>query len=1066
MSDLAVARNGKMKEEKMRFRFTTAALALTLLLFSATATWAQVTTATLFGTVQDSTGAVIPGGDATVTNDDTGLVYTAPIGGAGGFVFNVLPTGTYTLRLETDGFKAYESTGIALAASQIVRQTHTLEIGNLTETVTVEGRPPLVSTEASEQTESLNTLKVTELPLSRRNVTQILKLSSGVDVGGGSLRINGMGKSGTGVTVDGTDANSNPSEGRALEQYGGRNYMDVMSIEAVEEVQIMRGIMKAENGGVISGTINLISKQGSNAFHGSAFENYRSHVFNARNPFQTNINSDGSQVSKNREVFNQFGGSFGGPVVKNRLFFFATYEGYRETASQRVTGTVPSTALKTQILRALPFQQTKTLMDTIPEPNLLLDENRGRVETVGTRLRRENHLIARADYRITDTSNLSFIYTRNRPFGGDPRYNLNHANDREYIYRTDRTTMNYTKSSPTWVSETRFGWNHADMDRLDNFFTNIDPDVGENVEFQGRIPRFRLRGVGGTLNLGSAEVFAMDGNTYTFDQKITKNMGKHTLKFGARFVRYGGSRTNPENPRYEFLNVEEMFSQTVNGAVISFGSNGPHNHRMYEVGGFVQDDWRLNQRLTLNLGLRYDFYSNNTTEAKSDIDVTAKNLELPPGADFTNFAFGGRRPVSSPTDHDGWVNLGPRLGFAYRLDEAGKTVIRGGAGIMFAAQIPAVLRQSTAGPDIPFRVRYNAAESAALDVRYPFTNEQIIPISLRDIQAKGTELVFSLITPDIQNPYTINYQFNIQRQLSSDLMFEIGYVGTRGIKFPMHRRFNLPDRATRIRPNPKIIPGGPYFVDMGESVMNHSLQTSLRKRFSKNFSGDFHYTYGKTIAFTGGDVGVYYGTDATSGVQDFNNLAIERGNPDFDTTHRAVGDLIYELPKFQGSSGAVKNILGGWQIAGIYSGTTGQPTRITQGCSQSWQCRADYAGGNLYASGGTTFGSARPGSHQDVQYLNPAAFNKIPEVRGIAQRVGNVGNGLVRRPGQWTVDFSLSKNFTVKESVRLQLRADMFNALNHVNLGSLQGNIENSDFGTLDSAGAMRQMQMALRISF
>ncbi len=396
----------------------------------ATASWAQVSTATLYGTVQDPSGAVIPGGDANPTNDATGLAYTAPIGGTGDFVFNVLPVGTYTLRIESDGFKAYLSTGIALTASQVVRQTHTLEVGALTETVTVEGWPALVSTEASEQTESLNTQKVTELRLARRNVTQVLKLSSGVDVGGGGLRINGMGKSGTGVTVNGTDANSNPSEGRALEQYGGRNYMDVVSIEAVEEVQIMRGVMKAENGGGVSGTINLISKQGTNEFHGSLFENYRSHVFNARNPFQPNIDSDGSQVSKNKEVFNQFGGSFGAPIIKNKLFFFGTYEGYREVASQRVAGTVPTATLRTTILNALPFQETRLLMDTIPEPNVLLDENRGRVEAVGSRERTENHAVLRGDYRVTDTSNLSFTYTRSRPFGLDPRYNLNHANDR------------------------------------------------------------------------------------------------------------------------------------------------------------------------------------------------------------------------------------------------------------------------------------------------------------------------------------------------------------------------------------------------------------------------------------------------------------------------------------------------------------------------------------------------------------------------------------------------------------------------------------------------------------
>ena len=301
-----------------------------------------MTTARLYGVAEDSSGAVIPGVQATVTNDDTGLVYTATSGAAGDFVFNVLPVGTYTLRLEAEGFKAYESTGITLVASQVVNQTHVLDIGDVTETVSVEGRPALVSTVASEQTESLDRMKVTELPLARRNITQILKLSSGVDVGGGSLRINGMGKSGTGVTVDGTDANSNPSEGRAMQQYGGRNYMDVMSIEAVEEVQLMRGIMKAENGGVISGAINILSKTGTNQFHGSLFENYRSHVFNARNPFQTNINSDGSQRARNREVFNQFGGSVGGPVVKNKLFFFTVYEGYRESSFRRLTGTVPT----------------------------------------------------------------------------------------------------------------------------------------------------------------------------------------------------------------------------------------------------------------------------------------------------------------------------------------------------------------------------------------------------------------------------------------------------------------------------------------------------------------------------------------------------------------------------------------------------------------------------------------------------------------------------------------------------------------------------------------------------
>ncbi len=1027
--------------------------------------WAQVTTANLSGTVQDGSGAVIPGAPVTLTNDDTGLTYNAETGPAGGFNFSVLPTGTYTLSIDAPGFKAYRATGIRLVASANVRQVHTLEIGQLTETVEVEGAPPLVATEASEQTESIDNEKVSELPLGRRNVTSVLKLSSGVDTGNGGIRINGLGKSGAGVTVNGTDANSNPSEGRALENYGGRNYMDIMSIEGVEEVQVMRGVMKAENGGVVTGTVNLISKRGTNQWHGSGVWNYRSEKFNARNPFQTNYDSSGQLLPKNREVFNQFGGSLGGPIIKNKLFFFLTYEGYRGYASRFVTGTVPTDSFRQTILQALPFPETKTLMSTIPSPSTILDENRGRAESVGSEVRTDNTWNIRGDYRPTDNGNLSFSYVRGRPFGLDPRYNLNGANDREYSYIQDRYNAQYTHTGSNWVSESRWGYNYADMDRLDNYFGDqfISP-LGETVEWQGRIPRLNIQTPTGSLGLNSAEVWQMKGATSTYDQKFSLIRGNHTFKVGGRLLWTTGNRTNPENPSYDFNSVEDMMANRINGATISFGSNGPHKSRMYEWGGFVQDDWRVNNKLMLNLGIRYDYYSNAVVKPTGSIDVINKNLELPPNADFTNFAFGARRPRENETNPDKWVNLGPRVGFAYQANQ--KTVVRGGVGIMFAAQVPALLRQSTAGPDIPFRVNYSAAESAALGVKYPYTNEQIIPIAKQDIQAKGTELVFSLITPDLQNPYTINYQLNIQRELKTDLMWEIGYVGTRGVKWPMHRRFNLPDRLTGIRPNPSIIPGGPYFVDMGESVMNHSLQTSLRKRFSHNFSGDLHYTWGKTFAYQGGDVGVYYGTDAVANIQDFFNLSIEKGNPGYDTTHRVVADLIYELPHLANMAAPARMILGGWQLSTIYTGTTGSPITISQGCSNQWACRADFTGGNLLASNGTTFGNPRVGGHQDVQWINPAAFQKVPEVGGVAIRPGNVANGLVRGPGQWNVDFSLSKRFEFTEGIGLQIRADTFNFFNHVNLTSLNGNVESSDFGTLDSALNMRTMQVGARITF
>jgi hypothetical protein len=294
-------------------------------------------------------------------------------------------------------------------------------------------------------------------------------------------------------------------------------------------------------------------------------------------------------------------------------------------------------------------------------------------------------------------------------------------------------------------------------------------------------------------------------------------------------------------------------------------------------------------------------------------------------------------------------------------------------------------------------------------------------------------------------------------------MWEIGYVGVRGVKFPMHRRFNTPDRVTGIRPNQAVTPSGTY-VSSDESAMMHSLQTSFRKRMTNRLSFDFHYTYGQTMAYAGGDVGLYYATDSTDDNQTFDQLHLERSETSFSTRHRAVADVIYELPTFQSLAAPLRAVVGGWQLSGIYSGNTGTPIRISQGCSQGHACRPDYAGGNIYTDG--VFGGARNGSHQDVQHLNPDAFTRLPETNGIASRPGNVSQSFAHNVGRWTVDFNVSKNFTLAEGVRLQIRGEMFNFLNHVNLSSMQTNVESSDFGTYDNAGSMRNMQIGARITF
>ena len=405
-----------------------------------------------------------------MTNEGTGTVTKQVADSAGEFGFDFLPVGSYTLPHRIQRFsKAQERKGIALSAGQQVRQTFVLDVGSVNETVSVAGTAPLIDTVSAEQHQTFNTRAVSELPLSRRNISNILSLENGVDVASGNrgVRINGAGKSGAGISVDGTDANSNP-EGRGISQYGGENYIDVMSIEGVEEVQVVRGVLPAEYGGVMSGQVNLITKSGSNTWHGSFIHAYQSHLFNARNPFTPNRAADGvTMLPKPRNVFNQFGGSAGGRIIRDKLFVFGTYEGYRENSSVAVSGNVPTDSFRAEILRVLPFSETKMLLNLIPQPTQIRNADQGLYQGIRTAHRRDNNFVVKGDYHVTSSGTLSITFTRDRPYYLSPTFYLNGSNDRTFLYNQDRVTASYIAGSRAWTSETRFGANISDMSRVD-----------------------------------------------------------------------------------------------------------------------------------------------------------------------------------------------------------------------------------------------------------------------------------------------------------------------------------------------------------------------------------------------------------------------------------------------------------------------------------------------------------------------------------------------------------------------------------------------------------------------
>nr|MDQ3349255.1 TonB-dependent receptor [Acidobacteriota bacterium] len=719
-------------------------LAAACVLFS-TGVFAQVTTATLQGVVQDQSGSRLPGAAVSVRHDDTAAVRTMTTNPLGEFTVTALPRGAYTVTIELQGFKTHTSTGLDLPGGQTVRQTFDLEIGSIGESVTVQGETPLVEASTSHQMETLGALKLSELPLARRNITGLLRLAPGADTTGGTrgVRLNGVGRHGTGISVDGTDANSNP-EGRGLSQYQGTNYIDVMSIEAVQEVQLVKGIMPAEYGGVVGGQINVISRSGTNVFHGSLVENYQGQALNARDLFLPSRTADGQAIPKPRVVFNQFGASLGGPILRNKVFFFGTYEGYRESAFQRVQGTVPTQALRDQLLAALPFPETRMALDTIPLPTEPRDQDVGLFVGARNRERTENHVVAKSDLVMGGGAHLTLTYTRMRPFALDPRINLDGINDRTWTSEQDRVAVNYVMTRGTTVYESRFGYNRNDMARLDRYFEIRDPGQPETNLWGRRLGQLSIRSL---FSTPGSEVWDMDGTAYNADQKVSRTFGRHQVKIGGRWTLQTGMRSNPENPVFVFQNKADALANIPSEVRPTFGAP-PHTSRMHEVGGFAQDDWRLSNRFVLNLGVRYDYYTPILVEPTTDAPATIVNFGTP--TDLRRLDFGPQRPADQPYKPDGWVNLGPRAGFALTLDDDGSSVVRGGFGVFYSPHMPGMVRQGVADPLVPFRVSWTTAAAADRGLRWPMYNDDMRVIVEKEASASGRPFFFSIIDENLQ----------------------------------------------------------------------------------------------------------------------------------------------------------------------------------------------------------------------------------------------------------------------------------------------------------------------------
>lgn len=977
---------------------------LAFLLFSF-AVSAQVNTATVYGTVTDPSGATVANAQASLENTATGAKLATQSNSTGEFSFPVVPAGTYRLEVTATGFRSEIREGLVLSAGQNVKLALALQLGSVSNTITVQAEAPLVNAVNAEQQTTLSSRNITQLPTARLDWTQLLSLNTGAAPNGsGEVTMNGMAPSAFSITVDGTNATADP-EYNTLSLPSNFNTIKIISPDAIQEVSVTKGIAPAEVAGTMSGNVNVITKGGTNQFHGDLFENNQVAAYNARNSLL---------AAKTGDTFNQYGGSLGGPILHDKLFFFGTYEGLQERAFQVVSGSVPTPLFRTRALAANPAYDAT--LKYYPQPTAAYSSTALTAQYLapGSTSSTDNHAVGRLDYQITSQDSLSLRYTHSEPGEVIPR--IIAIDTRVFSTDTNNGNAIYTRTWGNAVAVTRFGYNKLSLLRLDGFYN---------------VPNYNVIG-GVGLSGGAGESFGLDGYDWSLEQTLAINKGRHSLKFGFIYQRAVDSRNDHDIPTITYANFAGLLALHPSQVTINFGVN-PFALLNPQLGGFIQDDWKVNPRLTINLGARYDYYPVQKE----------RNGKL---FNRSNWGFGPLLPPDATYNPD-WNNIAPRVGFAYMLDRSGKTVLRGGFGLftsphsIFAAGIN--IEQDSAL--IPSRAILSSSQAALLGLTYP-----IITSSVRS-QIEGGALTLpwsaNALGQNFPDPFSLQYTMDLERQFGGTFVISAAYVGNRAIDLGMVRFQNYPNRLTNQVPVPGF--GSFRYIDSSNSSNYNSLQISLKKRYSSGLNLDFNYTWSRSMGYGSSDVGL------ETPPQDNNNIRLDYGPTPFDVRQVFVGSVLYDLPFARWTSHPLlRHIVGGWQISGILTAQTGSPLNITQSSNYA-SSRPDYIGGS----------ATLPNAANTLLYLNGAAFTRVPAPQGNPLYDGSIGRDAIYSPGLWSTNMTLAKNIALGEKVKLQLRADTFDTFNHRNPGGIATEITGATFGQVTSM-TFRTVQLGARVMF
>ena len=1066
------------------------------------AAWGQ--TAQITGRVTDSSGAVAPGASISARNVATGIDRTVESNELGYYTIPLLPPGEYRVSVDRSGFRPMVRSGIILVVDQRAELDFALEVGTVSEQIEVRAAIQQLNTAESSQGQVIENRRIVELPLNGRNYGDLALLSAGTVQPLDNARFAGFSSGGMRDTqnnyiLDGID--NNPTELAGAQR---RSEMVQPSVDGIQEFKVQTNAYSAEYGRAMGATINVTTKSGTNDVHGTAFEFLRNEKLDAKNFFD--------DPTKPKPAFkrNQYGFSLGGPMFipkvydgRNRFFFFVDYEGTKIRQSSTIVSTLPTALMRTGNFSELLTARNLTLLD--PTTGAAFAGNvipTSRLDSVAKNLiglyptpmtsgvasnytyaspaiQDVNKVDGRLDYNLGASDNIAFRYSRqaatipatpNLPapaYGGNPY-------DSAVRGINTGATWNHI-FGPNLVLSVRGGWNYGYFSRDNPVAANGELlnqkygiNSGANNTIPGGFSQMSITGYQG-LGLGPNNPVYRDSQNRQVAGDLNWTHGAHTFKMGGSIIRSQNNIFNIRNEiggpytfdgRYTKDGMADFLLGLTSG--FTWSTRLQVNLRSWYEAAFIQDDWKINNKLTLNLGVRYEivlpFLDTRDRMGTFDDWTDPANPKLifagSQGSDRYNRAMFG-------TDKN---NFMPRIGFAYKATP--KTVVRAGVGMFYGYLEPYGDAEYLIGnPPNAFGVTLSGSTTTPA-----LLLSQGLPSGALTL-AKATGVTFTAYERKANMGYSEQWNFNVQREVGRDWMFEVGYSGSHGVHL-LNRyddNFSAPGagNVNAKRPYQSVaIPGtsivtsplGPVYGyhNNGNSIY-HALSTKIEKRFSAGLTLLGSYTYSKAIGDTCGNSAA--GDTAGCGYQDIRNIRVERSVDNIDVPHRFVSSGMYELPFGRGRHfGAkmptvVNAVLGGWSMGSIITMASGRPYNVI---SQ----------GNPANTG--SFGVVnRPNVNGDPYSIDRSVgrdFDTSVFTNNAAYVVGNAGRNILRQRSFFNWDYSALKEFKPLERLTAQFRFEAFHFTNTPRFGSAGNTLGTSTFGKITSADTPRNLQMGLKL--